>query len=437
MIAAAEAGGPAGATPVWRRSLVGGVTAFAWVALLALAIGVLEWIAAGRPFGIRLTWKLAGLYLGAFHGADVRFMSDAAGGTGSGGIAALGPEVILHVTFLLGTGSAAVALWRAGRRCARDAGGGWIRSIVWGASVAPTYALPLFAVAHLVVLRFPSANLTEVRVAAPEVLFGALLLGLAAGGAGGAAAAAGAGEPPGEWGGRSVAAVVGGWRMTIALLVLAFAGFLVVAGVRSDVSAAYVRGVSRAGGTGGIVAGHHVLLLANQSFMIAAPSMGGCVSLDGSGSQPTTLCLRTLTVRPGFGSTIWPELSSRTVHLPAVWLLFLLVPLGATTWGGRVAAAGAAGTRERCVRAAGAGVVFAALVMIGEWSSTISVERPPQGDIVRLGAELVPTTLAALAWGIGGGVVGALFRDRRQEGVGVVSPGVADPDPEPPSPTSV
>ena len=424
------------AGPSWRRSALAGATAFAWVALVAFVIGVLEWLAAGRPFGVRLTWKLGGLYLGAFHDAGVRFTSSIIGGTPTDGVGLFGPEATLHVTFLVGTGFAAMMLWQAGRRAASGSAGGWSHRIAWGASVAPVYALLVWAVAKVVVLRFPSAGLTEVRVVALEAVAGALVLGLAAGGAGGAAAAARALEPPGVLGSRVRAWLVGGWRMTIALLVLAFAGFLVVAGIRSNVSTAYVRGVEAAGTPGAIAAGHHVLLLANQSFLIAAPSMGGCVSIDGSGSQPTTLCLRSFSVRPGFGSTVYPELSSQTVQLPAVWLLFLLVPLGATTWGGHVAATTARGWRERCLRGAGAGAAFAALVVVGEAASAISVQRPPEGDVIRLGADLVRTGAAALAWGIGGGVLGALVPERVQGPVGAV-PGEGDGLDAPPRPTSV
>lgn len=435
----AAADRPAGvegeAGPSWRRSVLGGAAAFAWVALAALAIGILEWLAAGRPFGVRLTWKLGGLYLGAFHGAGVRFITAHPAGAVPGGIALLGPEATLHVTFLFGTGFAAGMLWRGGRRAAARVDGGWGRRIAWGASVAPAYALLVWVVALVVVLRFPSAGLSAVRVRALEALMGALILGVVAGGAGGAAAAARALDPPGVWGSRVRAWLLGGWRMTIALLVLAFAGFLVVAGIRSNVSTAYVRGVAAAGTPGAIAAGHHALLLANQSFLVAAPSMGGCVSVDGSGSQPTTLCLRSFTVRPGFGSTVYPELSSRTVMLPAVWLLFLLVPLGATTWGGHAAAATAMGWRERCLRGAGAGTVFALLVVLGEAASAISVQRPPDGDVLRLGVDLVRTGAAALAWGIGGGVLGALVPERAQGPVGAVP--AEDDELVPPRPTSV
>jgi hypothetical protein len=439
---AAEVKGGSAPVPSWRRSAIGGATAFLWVGLAAFVIGVLEWYAARRPFGIRLTWKLGGLYLGAFHGAGVRFASSNPGGNAVDGVVLPGPEVTLHVTFLVGTGFAAVMLWRAGRRAASGSAGGWGHRIAWGASVAPVYALLVWAVAQVVVLRFPSAGLTEVRVLAPEALAGALVVGLAAGGTGGAAVAAQVLPAPGVWGSRVRAWLVGGWRMTITLVVLAFAGFLLVAGIRSDVSAAYVRGVARAGAPGAIAAGHHALLLANQSFLVAAPSMGGCVSVDGSGSQPTTLCLRSITVRPGFGSNVAPERSGQTVQLRTVWLLFLLVPLAATTWGGHAAAAeatGSAGARrvgERCLRGSGAGVVFAVLVVLGEAVSAISLQRPPDGDVIRIGADLARTGVAALGWGICGGVVGALVPIRRDQGpAGAVPPEGAED--VPPRPTSV
>ncbi len=436
MTGPAAADRPADAAPLWRRSVVGGLAAFAWVALAALAIGALEWLAAGRPFGVRLTWKLAGLYLSAFHGGGIRGVSERLpGDLGAGDVTSLGPELTLHVTFLVGTVFAGVVLWRAGRRIGRAAGGGWMRSLAWGASVAPSYALLMFAVTQVTVLRFPSAGFTEVRPVAVEAPGGALLLGLIAGVAGGAAAATETEAPPEPWGGRLRAWVAGGWHMTVALVVLAFAGFLVVAGLRSDVSAAYVRAVGRADAAGAIAAGHHVLLVANQSFLIAAPSMGGCVTAEGSGSQPTALCLRTLTVRPGFGSAVLPDLTSRTVPLSPLWLLFLLVPLGATVWGGHVAAAAVPGRGERALRGAGSGVVFAVIVLVGEAASAIAVERPPDGDLLRVGADPVGIGVLALGWGVCGGVLGALVSARRQTPVAGGPPADDDPD-VPPRPTS-
>jgi hypothetical protein len=160
------------------------------------------------------------------------------------------------------------------------------------------------------------------------------------------------------------------------------------------------------------------------------------VTVDGSGSQPSTICLRSVTVRPGWGSAVAPGLSGRTVAVPSVWLLLLAVPLAATVWGGRAAAAGEGSRLERAIRGAGAGVVFAALVLVAEAASSISVERPPEGAVMRLGAELLPTGMLALAWGVAGGTVGALLPGPPQEPAGDVSPPEPEPE-EPPRATSL
>jgi hypothetical protein len=412
----------------WVPAVAGSV-AFLCMAAVAGAVGVLEWLAAGEPFGARLIWKLAGLYLATFHGAgvDIRAGLQVSGGTGAP--PALSGVSTLHVTFLLGTILAGAALWRAGRTVGRRVGGyGW-RRMAWGASIAPTYALLVLVVSLVVRLAFPTVGITDVRAVAWEAGLGALLLAIGAGAAGAAATGLTAERP-----GRAAASLRGGWRMTVALVVLAFAGFLVVAGVRSDISAAYVRGVSGSE-AGAVAALHHVLLLPDQSFLIAAPAMGSCLRLAGSGSQPTTLCLRTLTIRPGFGQLVLPPATpSSPVSLPIVWLLFLAVPLAATVWGGFAAGDGAGSALEAAIRGVGGGLVFAAAVVVGEGLSTIWITRDG-GTILRLGADLARTGILACVWGIGGGVLGALLASRRQEPAG---PAAEDPPPEtPPSPTSV
>jgi hypothetical protein len=409
---------------------VAGAAAFLCVAAVAGAVAIVEWLAAGRPFGVRLTWKLAGLYVATFHGAgvDIRAGLQFSGGTDAP--PALSGVSTLHVTFLLGTILAGAALWRAGRAVGRRAGGvGW-RRVAWGASIAPTYALLVLVVSLVVRLAFPTGGITDIRAVAWEAGLGALLLAVGAGAAGAASAG-----PMAERPGRAAAWLRGGWRMTVALVVLAFAGFLVAAGVRSDISAAYVRGVSGSE-AGALAAVHHVLLLPDQSFLIAAPAMGSCLRLGGSGSQPTTLCLRTLTIRPGLAQLVLPPgTSSSPVSLPIVWLLFLAVPAVATVWGGLAAGGGAGSALEAAVRGAGAGVVFAVTVVVGEALSAIWITREPGGTLLRLGADLARTGTLACAWGIGGGVVGALLARRRQEPAG---PAAEEPPPAtPPSPTSV
>ena len=412
----------------WVPAVLAGAAAFLCVSVAALALGILEWVAAGRPFGIRLTWKLAGLYVGTFHGAGVEVRAGLPSSGADVGVVNLSGLSTVHVTFLTGTILAGAVLWRAGRYVGRRAGDERRRRIAWGAAIAPAYGLLVLAAALLVRLSFPESGFTDVRVVAWQAFLGASLLAAAAGAAGAAGSAVGPVS-------RGEACLRGGWRMTVALVVCSFAGFLVVAGLRSDLSAAYVRGLTRAGSTGTVAAMHHVLLLPNQSFLIAAPAMGSCLRLDGSGSQPTTLCLRTITVRPGLGALLMPDHPEEPAAIPAPWLLFLVVPAVATVWGGLAVGAGAGHAREGAVRGAGAGLVFAAAVMIGEALAAIWITREESGTLVWFGGDLLRTGIVAIAWGVGGGVLGALLGAGRQDPEGAVE---ADPPPPaPPSPTSL
>jgi hypothetical protein len=423
---------PSGAP--WLLAVRGGAVSFACVALGALAIGILEWLAAGRPFGLRLSWKLAGLYVGAFHGAGVRALGSGLPGEFSAtGLADVEVPITLHVTLLLGTTLAASALWSTGRSVARRAGGTLWWRLAWGSAVAPVYSLLVFGVSLVVVLRFPASGIIEVRLLSAEALVRSLVVGVVAGAAGGFASFRDDLEPSGSWGARTIAWVAGGWHMTVALMVLALGGFLVVAGVEADVSTAYVR-FATGSATGAVVATHHVLLLPNQSLLIAAPAMGGCVELGSSDSAPSTLCLRELTLRPGWGELIFDR-SSGVLALSPAWLLFLLVPGLATVWGGRAAAIGAGSVRERALRGAGAGVVFAAAVAAGVAVSAISVTRSGQ-ELIVLGADVGRTAALGLAWGVGGGVLGSVWLGRSQTG-GVPEAGSGPEPEEPPSATSV
>lgn len=422
----------------WPLAVGGGALAFGCVALAALAIGVSEWLAAGRPFGLRLPWKLAGLYVGAFHGAAVRAL-----GTGPLGIGADGTmsvvdattETTLRVTFLLGTALAACALWWAGRAVARAAGGGVGRRLLWGAAVAPVYSLLVFGVSLAVELRFPSAGITDVRIVAWEALTRSLAVAAVAGAVGGFASCRETLEPSEPWAARALAWITGGWRMFVALMVLSLAGFLVLAAVQTGASTSYVRSLSGIGRAGAIVAGHHVLLLPDQALLMAVPAMGGCLELGETGSEPTTLCPRELTVRPGWGDLLFADRSSDILPLSPALLLFLLVPALATVWGGRAAAMGAGSAGERALRGAGAGLVFAALTATGVAVSAVSASRA--GLELRLGAEVGRTALVGLAWGLIGGVLGASLLGGSQTGGAVPAAG-SGPDPEdPPSPTSV
>ena len=125
--------------------------------------------------------------------------------------------------------------------------------------------------------------------------------------------------------------------------------------------------------------------------------------------------------------------------MPAGYGAFVLVPLLATLAGGRWVAASVVGVDARLRRAAGAGVVFAALVGVGTWMANVDIvvgrANTPGTSSFTLGARPLPTALLALAWGVAGGSVGALTLGRRQ-GEGTPVP-VEPDDPAPPSPTSV
>ena len=114
------------------------------------------------------------------------------------------------------------------------------------------------------------------------------LLGAVAGGAGGALGVLRADARVSAW-------LVGGWRMLLAALGLAAVGILLLAAVRPQGLATYTRVVSANGARSALLlVGHHALVLPNQSFLVVAPSMGGCTSLSGPGGTVPLVCPGTL-----------------------------------------------------------------------------------------------------------------------------------------------
>jgi hypothetical protein len=103
---------------------------------------------------------------------------------------------------------------------------------------------------------------------------------------------------------------------------------------------------------------------------------------------------------------------------PRPYLLFLFVPAGAALAGGAFASRGTVDRRDAVVAGALAGVVFAAGMAIVAVASTVSVgyESTIAGDTSAVAYVVGPDPIAALAlglaWGIGGGVVGALLARR-------------------------
>jgi hypothetical protein len=428
--------GATGVPAALRAAVKGGLIAFVATAAVAqIAPLLIDLLGGGLALSTAL--KLGWFYELSFHRVGIVL-------SGTNGF-----EAHVSVAFLSGTAFAAWMLFRAGRSAGAAMGGSSLRSrVLAGVTVGPVYALPVAVVTSLIRVQlatggtFLPGTVRFEGVVWQAFVFPAML-GIAAGGAGGAL---GYLRPDA----RGSAWLIGGWRMLLTALGLAAVGIFVLAAIRPQGLATYARAVSADGSrTALLLLGHHALLLPNQSFLVLAPSMGGCTSLSGPGGAVPLVCPGSLPAtedlslieavsRVDDGSTA-PDAPTRP--MPAGYWLFLLVPAIATVGAGRWAARtwrGPSGGRERAVRGAGAGVVFAALVGVGTWmasvdvGTTLSSTSPPVS--FTLGASPLGTALLAVAWGVIGGAVGASLLGDQDDG----TPVPIDPDePVPPSPTSV
>ena len=415
----------------------GGLLAFVATALVAqippLAIELF-----GGGLALSTALKLGWFYELAFHRVGIAVSSTA------------GFEGHLSVAFLSGTAFVIWMLFRAGRAAGAAMSASSVRShVLVGALVGPVYALPIVVISRLVWVQlaaggaFVSGSVRLEGVVWQAFVFPAVL-GVVAGGAGAALGSLRADARVGAW-------LIGGWRMLLTALGLAAVGLLVLAAIRPQGLATYSRVVSANGPRSAVLlVGHHALLLPNQSFLVVAPSMGGCTSLSGPGGTVPLVCPGTLPALddPGFvpavargeiARTPAPDVPMRSMP-PGYWV-FLLVPAIATVGGGRWAGRtwrGRSGRRERALRGAGAGVVFAVLMGAGTWMASIDVGLTLSPTSFpasfTLGASPVGTASLALVWGVIGGALGAWLLGGQDEG----TPVPVEPDePVPPSPTSV
>lgn len=397
-------------TPM-RVALRRGLVAFGLVALAGqLVPSVIDLFGGGLAF--RTALRVGWFYTLAFN--RVALDVDAASHT-----------YRLSIAFLSGTALALWLLYRAGRAAAELAGTAPRQRVLTGAMVAPAYALPIGLITLVTRLQLASAGtLLPEALRVHGVVWQAfvfpLVLAAVAGGAGGLVS----GLPQGS---RDRAWLVGGWRMLLLALGLAFVGVLLLAALRPAGLRTYVRGASANGPRVALlIVGHHALLAPNQSFFVLAPSMGGCTSLAGPKVTIPRLCPGRL---PILGADVARAIRAvRTGghapshrSMPTWYWVFLLVPAIATIAEGRWAAGDAVG-RDRLVRAGGAGLVFGVLIGCGAWASSITIQG------VTLGASPGPTMALGIVWGVVGGALGSLLR-ARQAGLGPPGP--------PPSPTSV
>jgi hypothetical protein len=370
------------------RSILRGVAAFVGVAVVGQLIGLGEFAASGGSYRWWTWMKVGVLYLVSFFGVSVKV--DVGGGS----------LFRIHLPLLAGTVVAGWFLFRAGKASAVGVARrrAWLRATM----VVIGCVVPIWAVGLPVGLRFPDlggpgvdATVRAVgwQVVAFPLAFAVVIV----------AAGAWSARPTGSAGADVRRILAGGWRMCWLA-------------VRSDRTAQYAGWLGSQGRGGALLFGHQVLAAPNQSFFVLAPSMGGATNVGETGvaSTATQVSLSKIGAVafgiPGLNGT-YPDRA-----LGGFFYLFLLVPVLATVGGGMYAARGQASTGRRLLFGAGAGVVFGGLVTLGSvfaaLESPISLTQGP----LSLRTTMPSTALLALAWGIAGGAIGALFAPQAPEG---------------------
>jgi hypothetical protein len=261
----------------------------------------------------------------------------------------------------------------------------------------------------MVTLSFPNLGLRIVVDTAGVALWAGILAATGAGA--GAYLEAARGRP-------SAAALRGGVTAYGWALGLLAVGVFIVATLEPTVTRAYVDGLAGLGPGGGLLFGAHVLAMPAQSAMLLAPASSSCLEIVGEGS-----IFRLCPWRLGSGPEGGTFLPAPLQLAPSLWLLSAM-PGVAAMLGGRRAAVdtGVTGGRAAGLGAA-AGLVFASLVVVGGWFAALrfsSVLLP--GRLVWVHPAWVRTGLAALAWGVAGGALGAWLAGRAYEEPGLPIP---------------
>jgi hypothetical protein len=414
------AGAPAGREGFpWRFALARGLFAFVVVALAGQIVPLVMNV-FGAGFAVTTALKLGWLYALTFHRVAIAFGS------------AADPSYRLSAAFLTGMGLAVFLLYREGRRMAARTRGDAHTAAVAGAAIAPAYAAPfllLTPLVHLDLIGLPLLpHVTRLEGVVWQAGVFPFALAAVAGGVGGLLQAL----PRGSF---TASALVGGWRTLMAGLGLAIVALLLVAVVRPSGLATYARVV---GGQGvertGLLLGHQVLLLPNVAADVLVPTMGGCVSVHGPGFTVPVVCagklprLDAADLVLALGAAVTAERPpSLSRSMPPAYLVLVLVPALATVGGGWSAASRVDAAQDRLVVGIASGLVFALLVGTTAWFSGVTLRAVRS---VTFGARPLPSAVLALAWGVVGGVVGALLESRQL-------PAVPDVEPAPPRPTSV
>jgi hypothetical protein len=260
----------------------------------------------------------------------------------------------------------------------------------------------------------------ELRASPVGIVALPLVLGLAAGAAGGLSTLH-------EREDRTRAGLAGGWRMLAVALGLSLIGLLAIAALRPSGLQGYVDQLtSQEPRITALILGHQALVLPNQAALVLVPALGACDTVTLDGRRTDAVCLdrepQGRSPAAWLSSTTDASGGAPTKAAPWVVRLLLLVPAGAAAIGAWRAAAGARSVAEGMLRSLLAACVFAALVGVVVWASTITITNGSAGtgptQELAIGAPPLEAAGYALAWGaIVGGITGAaagLRRSRRR-----------------------
>jgi len=419
------------------RAAVGALASGALVSLFVVAAGQLAGLALFLAEGANGAYtgfaRLGAVYTEAFHRVPFALGLPGAG-TGTSGGTTLAVRV--SVAFLLVTFVASALLWRAGRRAALDVGPAW-RPVV-GAAVASAYAIGPLALAVLARGRVElpvdvgiGATAVDVRIDLLRSFMLPLAIAAVAGALGGLSA-----DEDESWttrwssARRVLTAGVGAFLLALAFSVV---GLLVLGAVQPSYVKTYLAPV-RAGDSAkgeAVVAVQYGLLLPNQAAWVLVPSMGACDEAVVDDRATPFLCYWRAPTRVALGvSDAGISTTSPGFRAPSDWYLaFLLVPVGATVWGGAHAAAGVPRIAARVLRGAATGVPFAALV--AAIAALSRIDLAVRGGFLAareltlsVGPEIGRGTATAAAFGVIGGAIGGalwpILRPVQDEGVGAI-----------------
>ena len=387
--------------PGWVAASGTGAAVAAVMLALGEVVALIDRASLHLEASLGETLKLGTFYLWLFHRGPVVWSISAAGG-------AANSQVYVSTTLMLGTFLALWLLFRAGARSAGD--GGLLSRGLNGARVAPAYAaLSLAAVAL-----FSGDGKPAGMVLFPGLLY-PLVLATVAGFAGGAMTAR---RTVGGRQRRILAVLVGAWGMLAYGIIASFVALMLLAALEPEYSRVYLAGfraVRQRGGAAALV--NNAMLLPNESVWAMGASMGACVGVYGS-VNADALCHSRFPTSLSAPTDQTVPVPTTVPDIPLVLLIFIAVPPAAVLLGG------AAG--ERCARTgkyheaaligASSGLVFSPLMGLAALVAGVGLKYvgsgPLQGKAVFIGPSVLMSALAAAAWGVPGGALGAMASRR-------------------------